>query len=74
MEREELKEQFKKLLNGKSEHLKCEIILPNENPIIVGVFQNEENDINFYIENDCVVNFDDVDIISLQIIFDELNK
>lgn len=72
MDREILKEKFKEILNNDT--LKCEITI-DENPTIIGIYKNEDNDtINFYIEGDCVVEFDDISTDTLKDIFSKLIK
>jgi hypothetical protein len=72
MERNELKAEFKKLLNGKC--LECEIAI-DDITMVVGVYQSKlTNEVNFYLEGDCVVEFDDIDLNTLYSIFKALKK
>ena len=72
MGREILKEKFKKILDNGI--LKCEITI-DEIPTIIGIYKNEYNDtIHFYIEGDCVVEYDDIPTHTLKEIFNKLIK
>ena len=65
MEREILRSHFGMLLSNtdNEHHLKCDVRLDNlKTPKTIGMYQDiKTNNIFFYINGDCIVEFDDID-------------
>jgi hypothetical protein len=68
MEREQLKEKFISLLD---ENKKCEIIIDGYTYNINII--KKDNDIIFYIDNDCIVEYDDIHIDTLNEIYNKIS-
>lgn len=84
MDREILRKHFSALLMETDNHLKCNIII-NEDEVVglstlqmdkvIGIFQNPiEGIICFYIEGDCIIEFDDMATNDLINILNELKN
>ena len=76
MDRNILKKQFSELLKNtdNDNHLKCNVLINNENKTI-GLFQNKvDNKIYFYIYGDCLVEFDDMEDNMLINIFNNIQN
>ena len=76
MDRNILEKRFGELLKNtdNDNHLKCDILINNENKTI-GLFQNKvDNKIYFYIMGDCLVEFDDMEDNMLINIFNNIQN
>lgn len=84
MDREILRKHFSALLMETDNHLKCNIIINEDEAVglstlqmdkVIGIFQNPiERIICFYIEGDCIVEFDDMATNDLINILNELKN